>query len=247
MKRNSIDPVFNKMRVSWDVLPGAGVLSDIQVMVRGARRCRSEAFSACQYLRLRRAFQGMVVWLTDVSFRLVGAVVFMTFVSMGCAAPPKPLLAMQVVLNASPELNPDPEGRPSPVIARIYQLATRDDFDRARFFDLYDRDRDVLGASELARTDIAIHPGEHLDFSRQLDAKTRSIAIMVAFRSIYSARWRAVVDVPEPGVRTLRVALGASSVTLSGEHEKSPGYWSRLGKFVAPVWKEFGGVSSSSK
>ncbi|WP_245982806.1 type VI secretion system lipoprotein TssJ [Trinickia fusca] len=161
-----------------------------------------------------------------------------------CAtSPPKAPPATQFTLNASPKLNPNVEGRPSPVIVRIYQLAARDDFDRAGFFDLYDHDKDVLGGSALARTDIAIRPGEQLHFSHQLDPKTRNVAVMAAYRDIEAAHWRAVADISAPGTHALSVALGASSVAISDDYKGPQADWGALKKLVMPVWQALGGAS----
>ncbi|EDT41158.1 type VI secretion system lipoprotein TssJ [Burkholderia ambifaria] len=180
----------------------------------------------------------------SASRRIVTTMAVTAFVLAGCATPPRPSPATMFTLNASPDLNPDGEGRPSPVVVRIYQLAARDDFDRAGFFGLYDHDKAVLGIAAVARTDIAIHPGEQLRFSRELDPKTRDVAVMAAYRDIDAAHWRAVADVSAPGTHALSVALGASAVAISDAREKPPGYWGRLKKFVKPVWTALGSALS---
>ncbi|KVA46774.1 hypothetical protein WI61_08110 [Burkholderia cepacia] len=181
----------------------------------------------------------------NVSCRIAAAMVAMAFWLAGCVTQQTPLPATTFNLKASPELNLNGEGRPSPVVVRIYQLAKHDDFDRAGFFDLYDHDRDVLGTTAVARTDIAIHPGEQLQFSRQLDPRTRDLAVMAAYREIDGAHWRAVADVSAPGTHVLTVALGASAIAISDAYQKPPGYWGKLKNFVKPVWKALSSALSA--
>ncbi|KVR05436.1 hypothetical protein WK09_27640 [Burkholderia ubonensis] len=173
----------------------------------------------------------------NVSCRIAVAMAVMAFWLAGCATPQTPLPATTFDLKASPALNLNGDGRPSPVVVRIYQLAKRDDFDRAGFFDLYDHDKDVLGTTAVARTDITIHPGEQLQFSSQLDPKTRDLAVMAAYREIDVAHWRAVADVSAPGTHALTIALGASAVAISDAYQKPAGYWGKLKNLVKPVWK----------
>ncbi|WP_080418450.1 type VI secretion system lipoprotein TssJ [Burkholderia ubonensis] len=180
----------------------------------------------------------------NASRRIVVTMAVMAFVLVGCATPPRSLPATTFILNASPDLNPGGDGRPSPVVVRIYQLAARDDFDRAGFFDLYDHDKVVLGSAAVARTDIAIRPGEQLRFSRELDPKTHEVAVVAAYRDIDAAHWRAVADVSAPGTHALSVELGASAVAISDAYEKPPGYWGKLKKFVKPVWTALGSALS---
>lgn len=174
------------------------------------------------------------------------ATVATVFLLSSCATPPMPLPQTRFSLNAAPGLNPNGAGRPSPIVVRIYQLAARDDFDRAGFFDLYDRDKDVLGISAVVRTDIAIRPGEQLHFSHRLDPRTRDVAVLASYRDIDAARWRAVTDVSAPGTHALSVALGASSVAISDAYEKPQGCWGKLKNFVKPVWKTLAGASAAA-
>lgn len=129
-------------------------------------------------------------------------------------------------LKAAPDLNPDGDGRPSPVIVRIYELAQADDFCLAGFFDLYDNDKRVLGKDLLSRSVLAVRPGQRLALSPSFVPGARYLAVLVAYRDIYRARWRSVVSLPESGDSDWVVTLDAGSLTMAERDGKNDlGSW----------------------
>ncbi len=63
-----------------------------------------------------------------------------------CAGgPPKPAVAKAQLVVAS-DVNPDAEGRASPVVVRVYQLKEEGAFNSADFFALFDKEQETLGA-----------------------------------------------------------------------------------------------------
>lgn len=130
----------------------------------------------------------------------------------GCSAGTAPSASVQVVLDVADDVNPDASGRPSPIVVRVYQLADTEAFDRATFFDLYDRDRQVLGASLLARSEITLLPDTEKVVGQPLDPKTRVVAIVAAYRDIDHAQWRREFRVSGPGSHGIAVDLERSSI-----------------------------------
>ncbi|WP_179283424.1 type VI secretion system lipoprotein TssJ [Bordetella genomosp. 9] len=129
-------------------------------------------------------------------------------------------------LKAAPDLNPDGAGRPSPVIVRIYELAQSDDFCQANFFDLYDNDKRILGKDLLSRSVLAVRPGQRLALRPSLVPGARYLAVLVAYRDIYRARWRAVVGLPDSGDVDWVVTLAAGSVAVAERDGKNDlGSW----------------------
>ena len=73
---------------------------------------------------------------------------------VGCSSPPpKPPQPVNVKLTlvASPDVNPDGQNRPSPIVVRIYQLKDDTGFKDADYFALYDKE-----AATLARRDALV-------------------------------------------------------------------------------------------
>lgn len=110
------------------------------------------------------------------------------------APPPKPTI-LQISLTVSPNANRDSGGRPSPVVARLYELKSLAAFQGADFFALFDRDKETLGNDLVAKEELILQPGDNREFRREPHADTRFIAMVVAYRDIERSRWRASMPV----------------------------------------------------
>lgn len=138
-----------------------------------------------------------------------------------CASqPPKPVQT-QATLIASADVNPDSEGRPSPVVVRIYQLRGDAEFNDARFFALYDNESATLGASLIMRDERTLFPGQRAPLDLALAPDARFLGVVAAYRDIRSSRWRTVVGVPEKSLlkllakRRVSVQIGKDAVTIA--------------------------------
>jgi type VI secretion system protein VasD len=114
-----------------------------------------------------------------------------------CASKPAKPAPAHAELIASGDLNPDISGRASPVVLRLFQLRNDGDFAGADFFALYDKDKEVLGASLISREEYVLSPGEDRKLDLAVSADTRFIGVIAAFRDIRAARWRALSRPPE--------------------------------------------------
>lgn len=129
-----------------------------------------------------------------------------------CAAkPPKPEPA-RARLVASEQVNPDASGRSSPIVVRLFQLRADGAFTAAEFFDLYGKEKEVLGESLVSRDEYVLAPGETRELEISLDAQTRYLGVLAAYRDIRAAQWRAVTRAPEKSLMDL---LGKDGVTIS--------------------------------
>ena len=129
-----------------------------------------------------------------------------------CAAkPPKPEPA-RARLVASGQVNPDASGRSSPIVVRLFQLRADGEFAGAEFFDLYSKEKEVLGESLVSREEYVLTPGETRELEIPLNAQTRYLGVLAAYRDIRAAQWRAVTRAPE---KTLTDLLGKDGVTIT--------------------------------
>ena len=76
----------------------------------------------------------------------------------GCQAvyatfPPSTKLHFKVAA----DINPDIEGRPSPVIIRVYELASKTVFENQDFFALYDNPEAILRTDLLKKDELLKH------------------------------------------------------------------------------------------
>jgi type VI secretion system protein VasD len=138
-----------------------------------------------------------------------------------CAAkPPKPAPA-HAELIVSGDVNPDASGRASPVVVRVYQLRNDGEFNGADFFGVYEKEKETLGASLVSREEYVLAPGENRKLELPLNAETRFIGVLAAFRDIRTARWRAISRPPEKKLTDLlrkggiTVRLDKDNVTLA--------------------------------
>lgn len=129
-----------------------------------------------------------------------------------CAAkPPKPEPA-RARLVASGQVNPDASGRASPIVVRLFQLRAEGAFAGAEFFDLYSKEKEILGESLVSREEYVLTPGETRELEIPLNAQTRYLGVLAAYRDIRAAQWRVVTRAPE---KTLTDLLGKDGVTIT--------------------------------
>lgn len=136
----------------------------------------------------------------------------------GCAAPPPPPpppTIVQLTVTAAPDVNPDPTGRPSPVIVRIYQLASPSSFDTADYFRLFDQETATLGADLASREELRLAPGQSQSLTREMRPNARFVGVAASYRDLQNAVWHASTAVPPNATTPVSVSLGRLRVTLS--------------------------------
>ena len=142
----------------------------------------------------------------------------MIFLS-GCQAvyatfPPSTKLHFRVAA----DINPDAEGRPSPVIIKVYELASKTVFENQDFFALYDNPEAILRTDLLKKDELVFEPGQRSEYKMTLQPATKAVAVVAAYRDIEGARWRAVVDVKPTGYDDFYVYVDKLAVYIR-EHD----------------------------
>ena len=122
---------------------------------------------------------------------------------------------MKIKFEASEHLNPDIEGRASPLVARLYELKSADVFNNAEFFALYDDDKNILGDDIQYREDIELKPGEKRALTLETQPETRFIAVFAAFRDMEAAQWRTSVALPLNETTPVSIRFDEVTVTIS--------------------------------
>ena len=149
---------------------------------------------------------GLLVWLCGLT--LVGCqAVYSTF-------PPSTKLHFRVAA----DINPDFDNRPSPVIIRVYELASKTVFENQDFFALYDSPETVLRTDLLKKDELVFEPGQRNEYRMALLPATKAVAVVAAYRDIEGARWRAVVDVKPTGYDDFYVYVDKLAVYIR-EHD----------------------------
>lgn len=130
----------------------------------------------------------------------------------GCGT--KPTIMVGSITTAE-DVNPDRRNRASPVTVRIYELKTPAVFEHADFFSLWDRESETLGGDLLGRDEIQLMPGETRQLKQTLQADTRHIAVIAAFRDLERAQWRITAPIVPNRTQALAIRLEARSVSIS--------------------------------
>ena len=123
------------------------------------------------------------------------AAALLALAACGGSAPPKAILTKAKV-STSVEVNPNAQGRPSPVHIRIFQLRDDSAFMSAEFGSLIDKETETLGASLVNRREDDLAPGEERELSINIAPETRFVAVMAELANYRNAQWRAVTRAP---------------------------------------------------
>lgn len=129
------------------------------------------------------------------NYRIVFGILVIAIFS-GCSTTSNPR-DFESHVTVAPNVNPDHQGRPSPVSVKIYQLIDISGFQEADFFSLYDDGPKTLGKDLISVVERELQPGAIYEFTTVIDEDTRYIAVLAAFRNIERAQWRMAVGLPE--------------------------------------------------
>ncbi len=155
--------------------------------------------------------------------------VALTALLCGCGAdlpPPPAELHLTIQVAATPTINPDGAGRPSPVAVTLLQLKSVDTFQSTDFFAVTDPEGKALGEDLVAREQIILKPGETRDLPVKVDPASAYIGVAAAFRDIERAGWRAHAPLPRPppkakGPQDVRMTVRLDGLTVSIEAGKN--------------------------
>ncbi|MBT3091697.1 MAG: type VI secretion system lipoprotein TssJ [Candidatus Thiodiazotropha endolucinida] len=137
------------------------------------------------------------------------ALLYLTMV-MGCSS----VSSVSVTMSAAQSVNPDINDRPSPIVARIYELKSLSVFNNADFFNLFEQDVALLGDEMLMRDELHFQPGEVKLLERELQPDTRYVGVIGAYRDIENATWRRSIEINLHDETTFVIEFGKSGITL---------------------------------
>ncbi len=139
-----------------------------------------------------------MLMLLKKGFRLAVAILAMTALlsAGGCAAiksalPKHTLLAL---LSVPEKLNPDKQGRSSPLIVYIFLLKKVDNFQQAQFIQIYNKPKKVLGSTLAGQKKLMILPGKKfINIKLKLPKGVTAIGLMAAYTDFINQKWRIIV------------------------------------------------------
>lgn len=141
------------------------------------------------------------------------------FFLAGCAGTPEPVV-VRLDLHAKAAVNPDAQGRASPVVVKVYELKSTAAFDAADFFSVFEDGQKALGAELLNQEAFQLRPGERLELDRPLHLDTRHVAAVAAFRDLEHAQWRDSMAIPsKQAISRVVIQLDGNRILIGGEGE----------------------------
>lgn len=147
-------------------------------------------------------------------FPAAALVVLLALAACGSDPEPPPKTRAEVNVVAAPTLNPDLNGRPSPVVVRFYQLATTDLFNNVDFFQVFEQDQAALGPTFVARQDAVFQPGQIERVTIPIQDKVTALGVVVGFRNYERATWRAVVPLTQERYNVVDLQILSQNVQM---------------------------------
>ena len=135
-------------------------------------------------------------------------------VLLQCAPPPKPPAVLTLTMIGSANQNPDLAGKPAPVAVRIYQLTATAKFERGDVFALTEHEQQTLGSDDAGSQEFVLSPGETQTKTFELKPMVQAIGIVVLYRDIDNAKWRADAPAAASGPTKLLLNVGKLAISL---------------------------------
>jgi type VI secretion system protein VasD len=132
------------------------------------------------------------------SFPMLGVLAAAALSIAGCgSAPPKPV-AVKAHIAASSDVNPNPQGRPSPVHVRVFQLKDDNAFLAADYWAIADKAEATLGPALLQVLERDLDAGAKDEVELKIDPAATVLGVVAEFADYRNpdAQWRTVVKTP---------------------------------------------------
>lgn len=155
---------------------------------------------------------------STVLFKMLTA--FVTLVLLAACSSMSPystLTKLNLKLTASDQLNPDLNGRPSPIVVRLFELKHPVAFENADFFSLYERAKESLAPDMVATEELELRPGETLELKLSVEEGSRYVGVLAAYRDLPNSKWRHTLQVTPRAVTDADLTLDQSGIRNTHE------------------------------
>jgi type VI secretion system protein VasD len=132
----------------------------------------------------------------------------------GCSSlsPYSHLTKVNLRLTAGTQLNPDLNGRPSPIVVLLFELKHPVSFDNADFFSLYERAKKSLAQDMVASEELELRPGQTVDLKLSLEDGSRYVGVVAAYRDLSDGKWRFTLQVTPQSNTDLELTLDHTGI-----------------------------------
>jgi type VI secretion system protein VasD len=140
----------------------------------------------------------------------------------GCAAlsPYSDMTKLDLTLNGRDELNPDLNGRPSPIVLRLVELKHPVSFETADFFSLYQRPKEALSPDMVVLEELELRPGEQRKLKLSVQPGSRYVGVLAAYRDLPESNWRTVIALQEKEHNYSVLTLDAKGIQAPDKADK---------------------------
>jgi type VI secretion system protein VasD len=125
-------------------------------------------------------------------------------------------------------LNPDVNGRPSPLVVTIYQLKNAYKFKQADYESLAINSAKVLGGDLIDQSSIEIRPGTKNTVQLTLSPHTDYLGIMAAYRNINNGVWHKAIKLSDGVGSHTKVQIDLESQGFAARASENKGLWKYL-------------------
>jgi len=134
-----------------------------------------------------------------------------TILLSACAGAPKKE-NLGVSISATADVNPDLQGRPSPVILYILELSSVERFNNLDYMSLTQPSGAPLGATLLSKRQEVLQPGKSRELPLELNPQTTAIGLVAGYRDIDNAIWRTSVPITQGDTKGLSITLNQQQI-----------------------------------
>ena len=140
----------------------------------------------------------------------------------GCSAlsPYSDMTKLDLRLSGSEQLNPDLNGRPSPIVLRLIELKHPVAFESADFFSLYQRPKEALSPDMVTSEEFELRPGEHRELKLSVQQGSRYVGVLAAYRDLPESNWRVVIPLQEQERNSAELVLDAQGIKALDDNAK---------------------------
>jgi type VI secretion system protein VasD len=128
------------------------------------------------------------------SLRLGVFTILLSLSGCGLFKAEKPPVDPEVLISieAGQKVNPNSQGRPSPIFVRVYRLKNSVNFLASDYFSLLQKDQNALGADIVFREEVILNPGQAHIFKKKWSLEPGYFAVVAAFRDLDKSVWRVI-------------------------------------------------------
>jgi len=134
----------------------------------------------------------------------------MVLLSSCGGAPKRESVGLQI--SATADVNPDLQGRPSPIILHVLELNSEEQFNRLDYMSLTQSSGAALGPDLLGKTRLVLSPGDKRQLPLELNPQTTFIGLVAGYRDIDNAAWRTSVSVIQGDTKGISITLEHQSI-----------------------------------